>query len=349
MTAVDAALAAAFRSRMAATQLNRRRKDEAKSMLHFKLRALDLIEIFVRKEPTNPLVLDLVVPLYKLVQSCHGKPGSAPLLSRASALYRSKLCRPKEYPRTGVDAGKVHVHIAQLFQCMYKAPSQLVPLTSLGVLFLIRVLVGNQATPTISPLATRSARKRKLKEPKQTHGLLDVAVVTECFAQALHDFITKKNTCVHQGLFCSYCERQPELAWLLVGGATKQLPASAGLFRKVQVYEILEKLFALKPADAALLPEVVSAVQSQCLADIAMATKLTKPVKLARAMVKMLLKLARSCDQPLLDGRGLEDALTTLTASHPTLSSDLGCDLARLMKELNETKSATPTKRRRRK
>ena len=31
--------------------------DEAKSMLHFKLRALDLIEIFVRKEPTNPLVL----------------------------------------------------------------------------------------------------------------------------------------------------------------------------------------------------------------------------------------------------------------------------------------------------
>ena len=31
--------------------------DEAKSVLHFKLRVLDLVELYIRKESTNPLVL----------------------------------------------------------------------------------------------------------------------------------------------------------------------------------------------------------------------------------------------------------------------------------------------------
>ena len=31
--------------------------DEAKSILHFKLRVLDLVELYIRKEPTNPLIL----------------------------------------------------------------------------------------------------------------------------------------------------------------------------------------------------------------------------------------------------------------------------------------------------
>ncbi len=31
--------------------------DDEKSLLHFKLRVLDLVEVFVQKEPSNPLVL----------------------------------------------------------------------------------------------------------------------------------------------------------------------------------------------------------------------------------------------------------------------------------------------------
>ena len=73
--AVDDALAAVFRTRFALKHHRKLKKgyfcvcykdyfvyclasvDEAKSVLHFKLRVLDLVELYIRKESTNPLVL----------------------------------------------------------------------------------------------------------------------------------------------------------------------------------------------------------------------------------------------------------------------------------------------------
>ena len=80
--AVDDALAAVFRTRFALKHHRKQKKglinfmlrnisyvvlsvDEAKSILHFKLRVLDLVELYIRKESTNPLVLvDNVIILF---------------------------------------------------------------------------------------------------------------------------------------------------------------------------------------------------------------------------------------------------------------------------------------------
>lgn len=80
MMAVDEALAAAFRKRFALKHQKKEKKGKTKwclhleknfrrkfwrfllielekSVVHFKLRVLDLIEMFIRKESTNPLIL----------------------------------------------------------------------------------------------------------------------------------------------------------------------------------------------------------------------------------------------------------------------------------------------------
>jgi hypothetical protein len=99
--------------------------DEAKSVLHFKLRVLDLVELYIRKESTNPLVLvghmitiiiiinnlhchphptppplykfqDLVVPLYELIHAAQSHKESSPLVKRASGIFKNRLCHLKE-------------------------------------------------------------------------------------------------------------------------------------------------------------------------------------------------------------------------------------------------------------
>ena len=77
-----------------------------------------------------------------------------------------------------------------------------VPLVTQGCMFLLRVLRGSVALPTISPLATRAGKKRKREEKQAAEsseggvgrgeGVLKVELVNAWVGDALHDFITRK-------------------------------------------------------------------------------------------------------------------------------------------------------------
>jgi hypothetical protein len=68
-------------------------------------------------------------------------------------------------------------------------------------MFLLRVLRGSAAPPTISPLATRAGKKRKREEKEAAsassggvrgEGVIKVELVNAWVGDALHDFITRK-------------------------------------------------------------------------------------------------------------------------------------------------------------
>ena len=80
---------------------------------------------------------------------------------------------------------------------------QTVPLVTQGCMFLLRVLRGSSAPPTISPLATRAGKKRKREENeaagiseggvgRRGDGVIKVELVNAWVGDALHDFITRK-------------------------------------------------------------------------------------------------------------------------------------------------------------
>lgn len=60
MQAFDEKLSEVFRNRKS---LHAEKRDALKAMLDFKLRTIDLLEIFIKKQPSNPLILDLMLPV----------------------------------------------------------------------------------------------------------------------------------------------------------------------------------------------------------------------------------------------------------------------------------------------
>lgn len=80
--------------------------------------------------------------------------------------------------------------------CVHAATPTTSPLAIAGSMFLLRVLRGCSHPPLISPLTTRAGRKRKGEEQGEEsaggHSELDVNMVTEWFAAALHNFMTVK-------------------------------------------------------------------------------------------------------------------------------------------------------------
>ena len=76
MLALDDKLAEVFRRRTESRPDNsKRQKKEAKqSVVNFKHRILDLVDVYTRNEALNPLALSLLVPLLRLMRSTSAKP-----------------------------------------------------------------------------------------------------------------------------------------------------------------------------------------------------------------------------------------------------------------------------------
>lgn len=55
--AMDQALASVFKARKQKQLDKKKKKDMKQTVLHFKLRVLDLVEIFIRKQPKDPKIL----------------------------------------------------------------------------------------------------------------------------------------------------------------------------------------------------------------------------------------------------------------------------------------------------
>jgi len=65
------------------------------SVGHFKQRVIDLIEIYIEKENSNPLVLRLLLPLHQAIKYAVGQKLQA-LSDRLSTVF-VKLCKSKQY------------------------------------------------------------------------------------------------------------------------------------------------------------------------------------------------------------------------------------------------------------
>uniref|UniRef100_A0A060T5K6 ARAD1C13244p n=1 Tax=Blastobotrys adeninivorans TaxID=409370 RepID=A0A060T5K6_BLAAD len=99
MMALDGQLAEIFRQRQKAledhkpTQKKQEAKDAKENVVQLKSRVLDLLDIYVDKESTNPLLLTLIVPLLSLIRTTKNKQVG----EKAHQLVR-KLCKVKQQP-----------------------------------------------------------------------------------------------------------------------------------------------------------------------------------------------------------------------------------------------------------
>jgi DNA polymerase phi len=91
MEALDDQLVKVFQARSQATVKKKDKKDAKETIINFKNRVLDLLEIYVKRCPSNPLALDILLPLLGLIRRSTNKQISG----KASTVLReyTKLCK----------------------------------------------------------------------------------------------------------------------------------------------------------------------------------------------------------------------------------------------------------------
>ncbi|XP_035690472.1 myb-binding protein 1A-like protein [Branchiostoma floridae] len=261
MMKLDESLSKIFRTQRKSTKATK--KEAKKLMTDFKQRVTDLLDIFLRKQPSNPLVLELVEPLLRIVQDSLRKSEEHGLAEKVAGLYRNKLCKIKDYPVLGEsDSEELHAVLSNIVQVAYMAPSvYLVSLVSAGCMFLLRVLRGKTSLAEPSPVKTRSKRKKeKQAEDKSTGpedpalktGHIDVQKVVELYKSALENFMTRRDSHIHAVLFEDLVQHFPVLGWQLAEQLTAYITTGVQIYRRTQACHLLLRLMNThqKPPDS---------------------------------------------------------------------------------------------------
>lgn len=118
-------------------------KDLQRQKEHFRLRALSLLDIFLRRCPDSPLVLSVPIPLLKALSIAYGSPPSPSLSSAIEACLRKRFGKGQgEYPRgSNVDAKLVKTLLDDCLELGSKAPnSKTAESASTCALWILKVL-----------------------------------------------------------------------------------------------------------------------------------------------------------------------------------------------------------------
>lgn len=102
MMALDSKLVEIFSQRKKATKPKKEHKEAKETIVNFKSRVLDLLEIFVKKQPGNSLAFGLLLPLLQLIRTTKTKK----LADRASNIIQAFQQAAKKH---GKAAGEVNI------------------------------------------------------------------------------------------------------------------------------------------------------------------------------------------------------------------------------------------------
>lgn len=254
--AMDQALASVFKARKQKQLDKKKKKDMKQTVLHFKLRVLDLVEIFIRKQPKDPKILQFVEPLLDVIRASHGHTKELALFERTLGIFKNKLCHLHEYPSgSDLNSEQVHLQIERLIELAKTASSALfVNYITQGIVYLIRVLRGTPEIKGPSPLRTRSQRKRRetITQPIDEHiGCLDEKRIIKYYADALSEFMTKRSSHLQPSLFIEVIQRFPDIGWKIAPSLPQYLNTACNNFRKVKACEMLKLLFSKKTKNIA--------------------------------------------------------------------------------------------------
>ncbi|KAG0071985.1 DNA-directed DNA polymerase [Linnemannia elongata] len=249
MMAFDDKLNEIFRQKKLAKA---QQKDAKQTLIHFKNKVLDLLELYIKKQSSNELVLDLIVPLLSLVLI----PSAAnkPVHDKISALLRNKLAKIKDYPRD-VDDEAVFEILNQVHELAKKSPdAKFSGLCGDLSVLLVKVLIGGQdektdvgETKVEAPAKkTRGAKGKSAAamDPEEAALKAKQDRIVALYSESLKEFMTRKNSNLSAKMFMEFIERFPHLAWHLSSTllAYTNPKATVKSFRQAMAFNMLSAL-----------------------------------------------------------------------------------------------------------
>ncbi|TPX35785.1 hypothetical protein SmJEL517_g01918 [Synchytrium microbalum] len=256
MDVFDDKVAEIFKARRA---VKAEQKDAKQHVLHFKLRVVTLLEIYYKKQPTNPLVIDTLVPLLRVALSSAQDTDSQTLHNKVVALLRKSVFKLKKYPiEEGVTASciatmrEIHGFAGRVKR------KDLAELCSGVCMVLIKVMNhqdgGSVDVPAAVVAETPTGEKHKKRRTGGTgHTVNEILVrfdstpVAEIYIESLTKYMSMKRSPTQPLLFLDLINRYPEIGWGLATHVAKytsieNVPRS---FQLVQAYVIMGRLFQM--------------------------------------------------------------------------------------------------------
>jgi DNA polymerase phi len=190
---------------------------------HFKNRVLDLVDIYLKKQPTSPFVMRLITPLVDIVAG--SSQDERQLSDKATGIIRSRFNKSKDVP-TEADIEQVALIVTNVHSEARKShSSDLLSILSLCSIYLSRILV-------------------QLKAEK---------LLLDNYRESLVDFTTRKNSSLNSSFFQDFIKRFPTQAWGLRHDLLDQCRKSINAYRQSQVLHLLELLISLPPSIVCLI------------------------------------------------------------------------------------------------
>ncbi|XP_022050041.2 myb-binding protein 1A-like protein [Acanthochromis polyacanthus] len=228
MMELDKSLSALFSEQKKKTQAKKDEKaklqKERTLVREFKIKVLDLVEVFVARQAGSPLVLGLVEPLLTIIDrgmSSNSEQQEQDFLRRAADIFRNQLCRSKVYCRTAGDRqGELHDLLDKLVTKAQKLSDSSVCLYYFSAsLYVVKVLRGAPPAETKDdPTAGRAAAT-----DIEFMGNVDVDRVSAVFRDALSSFMSRRKSPLTAQMFTDLFSRFPVLCVKLLDTAVQNI------------------------------------------------------------------------------------------------------------------------------
>ncbi|XP_017543393.2 myb-binding protein 1A-like protein [Pygocentrus nattereri] len=207
----------------------------------FKIKVLDLVEVFLIKQGSSVLVLGMVEPLLSVIEngmSSESGQQEMDFLRRAAAIFRNQLCRGKQYCKEveGREA-ELHEMLERLIGRAQKLRDSSVALYYFSAaLYVVKVLRGVVKETD----ASQAAEEKSM-------GKADVERVTNCFRDALTSFMTRRKSPLTGDMFIDLFNRFPAVCVNLLDTAVENITAGVREHQQSQACAML--LRALQSKD----------------------------------------------------------------------------------------------------
>ncbi|KAJ7308918.1 hypothetical protein JRQ81_008195 [Phrynocephalus forsythii] len=254
MMSLDENLSALFAEQQKRLQA---RKDEKEKMRkekilrrEFKIKVLDLVEVFLTKQPENALVFLVIDPLLSVIEqtmSSESNQQEQDYLRKTADIFTNGLCRSKQYCKNVAPIREdLHAQLESLVKRACKQNDSSVALYCFSAsLYLCRVLKGNTGTD-----AAEAPPKKKLKngprsgapaDQASAAGSLDLGRATGAYEEALKFFLTRRKCPLTGSMFLDLFERHPVICKPLVATVVKSITEGARQHQQAQACVLLQK------------------------------------------------------------------------------------------------------------
>ncbi|KAI8825821.1 DNA polymerase phi-domain-containing protein [Fimicolochytrium jonesii] len=243
----DSKLAEIFKQRK---EIKSAKKDLKQQVLHFKFRVVDLFDLFLRKAPQSPLVVEMIMPLLKLLTATARSADDQGLHEKLHALVKNRLFKLKEIPtEPSLDADRAAAVLTEVHEYARKAAdSDTVSLCSGASLLLVKILSHCKEPVAASALTPKKTPKKRKVEADSATTVKPLSRVATAYAESLTNFMATKSR-LKPVFFLELVSRYPAYGWELMPKVVELAAPSAGAkaYPLGQAYTIIFRLVTQMP------------------------------------------------------------------------------------------------------